>query len=420
MPSAAVRLFRLLVSLVLCLTACGRPAPAPNTASPPERIVVTTDSGLSLVDPVAGRVLLSAASVVSAPDLARWFGVSDGQLTAFDPRAALAHPWMPVPSGLVPAVVSNSGARLALAEPRGGGANPWLPVARARTRIAIVDPNGTAEPRLLDLDGNFEPEAFSTDDRSLFVLEYLPPQAPDRYRVRQAQLATGEVEQLVDRWKKVPIPNEETMQGTGRQQVAAPDRARLYTLYTHQPEHLHGRDLAAGVSTARGDVHAFVHVLSLSEGWAYCVDLPLPFGVGPASGHALTVTPDGMRVLVIDRTSGATAVVDTASLQVAPTIPGTPDPRADSGLAAAQLSPDGATLYVAGGSEVLAQDAASLAIRQRWPISGAMYGLAVSPDAQRLYLGLEDRLAVLDASTGRELRSFAVPELRSVLSVLAP
>ncbi|HEY3063530.1 MAG TPA: hypothetical protein VGL99_31545 [Chloroflexota bacterium] len=408
------RLLWLLPALIV--VACVRPLTQPIAGSQ-ERLLLATDTGLQVVDPAARRVLFTARSAVPSTDLARLFAVRDHTVAVLDAASGGPIAVLPLPDGLAPAVVSTSGLRLALAEPRDGGANPWLPAARARTRITIADPSGVVAPRELDLDGNFEPEAFSSDDRSLFVLEYLPPLAPDRYRVRQVELTSGAVVPLVDRFKRVPIPNEETMRGQGRQQVAAPDASRLYTLYTHQPDHLHGRDLAAGLGTARGDVHAFVHVLSLNEGWAYCVDLPLPFGVGPASAQALAISPDGARVTVVDRTSGALAAISTNTLDVTLNVPGTPDAWADRGLASAHYSPDGSTLYVAGGSELLALDGASLAVRSRWPVAASMNGLAVSPDGQRLYLGLEGRVSVLDATTGRELRSIAVPELRALKSV---
>jgi hypothetical protein len=277
-----------------------------------------------------------------------------------------------------------------------------------------VDTSNIAAPRRLDLDGNFEPEAFSSDDRHLYVLEYLPREAPDRYRVRQVHLASGRVEVLVDRWKHVPLASEETMRGTGRQQVLSPDSKVLYTLYTHQPDHLHGRDIAAGVTTARGNVHAFVHTLNLEQGWAFCVDLPAPFGVGPAEAHALALSPDGHRLIVADRTSGSMAAVDTESLEIRLNVPGTPDPHAAEGQAAAQFSPDGRTLYVAAGSEVSSFDPRTLARQHRFELASSVTGLRVGPHAQRLYVSLDERVLALDAATGRELTSIAVPGLRTL------
>src|SRR6202011_4271287 len=114
--------------------------------------------------------------------------------------------------------------------------------------------------------GNYAPDAFASDDQHLFVLEYQPPLAPDRYSVRSLDLKTGAVSGVGSR-SKTAAP-EETMRGARRTSVLSPDRQVLYTLYTNQPEHLHSRDLRAGMTQSSGDVYAFVHVLNLTEGWA--------------------------------------------------------------------------------------------------------------------------------------------------------
>ena len=60
--------------------------------------------------------------------------------------------------------------------PRGlgpGGAAPAFEDAHRGGR-----PDGVMEPWTYDLRGNFEPEAFSTDDRRLFLIQHLPAEAP--------------------------------------------------------------------------------------------------------------------------------------------------------------------------------------------------------------------------------------------------
>ena len=47
-------------------------------------------------------------------------------------------------------------------------------------------------------------------------------------------------------------------------------------------------------------MHAFVHTLSLDQCFAYCIDLPAPFGEGPAEGHAIAVGRSGGRPVVVD------------------------------------------------------------------------------------------------------------------------
>jgi DNA-binding beta-propeller fold protein YncE len=157
--------------------------------------------------------------------------------------------------------------------------------------------------------------------------------------------------------------------------VLAPDYRTLYTLYTKQPDHVHARDMVQAGGTGQPHVHvqAFVHVLSLTEGWAYCLDLPLPFGAGPAAAHTLALSPDGERLYVADRSTGSLAVADTKTLElsrVAPKqVPADVTARTAPG-AAAQVGP-GNTLYLAGGSELVAVDGAALTAERRWSVAGA-------------------------------------------------
>ena len=100
----------------------------------------------------------------------------------------------------------------------------------------------------VELPGNLEPEAFDITGQVLFVLDYLPPVAPDRYRVRVVDLHPRQLQPLFTRLKSVVPPGaEEEMRGEGRQAVYGTRKARqLFTLYTHQPEHEHTRDLING------------------------------------------------------------------------------------------------------------------------------------------------------------------------------
>ncbi|MDQ6669398.1 MAG: hypothetical protein M3069_01305, partial [Chloroflexota bacterium] len=111
---------------------------------------------------------------------------------------------------------------------------------------------------------------------------------------------------------------------------------------------------------------------------------------------------------VADRSSGMVAVADTTQLVLRATRNIGTDPRADAELAAAQVGPDG-TLYLAGGSDVLALEPRSLTVDRRLPVPGVARGLGLSADGQRLYLSLSDRVVALEARTGVELDSIALP-----------
>lgn len=381
-------------------------------------VLVTTGDGLAALDWTQGRLVYRAPHAVMTSDRTRLVATStrgeDGVLDILDLRTGARQASVSVPPRLTASVVSPDGRLAALASPETGtGASQ--PAGRTRSQIAIADLAGAVESRMLDLDGNDEPDAFSSDGQRLFVLDYQPPENPDRYRVRQVDLATGLVTGVLSR-NKVLVPEEE-MRGRRGTHILSSDRSTLYTLYTHQPDHLHSRDLAAGLTSTRGDVHAFVHVLNLAEGWAYCLDLPRPFGIGPADAHALALSPDGRWLYVADRSSGMLAVADTLQLQVR-TVSSLGADWADGQPAAAEVGPDD-TLYLVGTSEVLAVDARTLAVERRLPVPGEARGLGVSADGRRLYVSLVDRVAALDLTAGAEIGSMTLAGAERLV-VVAP
>ncbi len=175
--------------------------------------------------------------------------------------------------------------------------------------------------------------------------------------------------------------------------MLSPNRQVLYTLYTHQPGHRHTRDLISG---RPGNAHAFVHVLHLTERWAYCLDLPHPFGEGPASGHALAVSADGAVLAVLDSTSGSIAYADTSALAVSRIVS---LPAADA-MASLAFAPDGKRVLAGAARTVHVLDYGAGTVTANWPVPGVVRGLGVSPDGARVYCGGTDEVRWLDAGTG--------------------
>jgi YVTN family beta-propeller protein len=305
-------------------------------------------------------------------------------------RAELAGSW-------VPRVSSPDGDLVALTPSA---------AAHGRDHSTVLVSDGRTTRYRVELAGNYEPDAFGRSGVGLFVLDWLPPAAPDRYRVRLIDLATGRPGPLYTR-DKVPVPPgaEEEMRGQGRQAVYAPDRGTLFTLYTNQPDHLHTRDLVAGVKMT--EANAFVHTLNVELGWAYCLDLPEPFGDGPAAGHTVAVTPDGRRLLVADHTSGKLAVADTETLTVTSVVP----VRAGVGSAASAVSPDGGRLYLGIGSQIHVVDLATLTEAAHWPAFGDVSGLTLSADGRRLLVGYPHAVGWFDPVAGTRLGRVDVPGL---------
>lgn len=360
-----------------------------STATVPDVLLADSDRGLVVVG--GARPGLVGTRAVAGPDGAVLYAVTDDRvLVRWDPADGVPTRGADLGGGWVPRVVSADGRACALsrtpASPR--------PAGRART-LLLVAIDGRL--RRYDLGGVVEPDAFTSDNTGLFVLEWMPATAPDRYRVRLLDLASGAVRPLITR-DKVPVPAgaEEEMRGAGRQAVLAPDRQILYTLYTHQPGHRHTRDLIAG---RPGGVHAFVHVLHLTEGWAFCLDLPSPFGEGPAAGHALAVSGDGRRLAVLDAASGRLAFADTATLTLSriATIGGTAGQRRTASLA---FTPDGRRLLAGTGPTVVVLDPETGAGIARWPVPGPVRGLGVSRDSARVYAGGTDEVCWLQVGSG--------------------
>lgn len=180
---------------------------------------------------------------------------------------------------------------------------------RRWTEIVIEQPEEAAS-ETFRLKGDFEPEAFSTDESKLFMIEHL---SDTRYRVRMLKLHTGKVAPIGRLTKFAP----DSMRGVGRVQVYAPTGDALYTLYTRQLPNTAHRSL--GSYHNHGQVHAFVHVLSLEGAWAHCVDLKMPFGMDPDAINDIAVSKDGTFVYATD--GAQVAVIDAHDLKVLEMVP---------------------------------------------------------------------------------------------------
>jgi len=410
---------------------------SPTRAAPPGDVLVVelAAGALAAIDATTGRVLVGAAPSVLSGDGTRLVraeqpgsgtrltshrltdgaAVSGGTLTdrlavrATSPDGSLVA--LATPAGATPASTGSPGAN-----PAGPGTSPYRPAARERTTIVVAGSAG--QRNRVELPGNLEPEAFDVSGHFLFVLDYLPPTAPDRYRVRAVDLASGQLQPLLTRVKTaVPGGAEEEMRGEGRQAVYDPRRRLLFTLYTHQPDHLHTRDLIAGARPDAPHVHAFVHTLNLTERWAFCVDLPAPFGEQAAAGHAIALGPDGGTLYVVDATSGTVAAIDPDALTVSGTARFTP-PAAPATPAAVAFGGAGA-LLVGAGREVVTGSPTGGGSATRWSTDSRVRGLAGTADGARLYVGQDGAVVRVDAATGAVRRRINVPGLVALRQVVA-
>lgn len=410
------RFLVLIPAVVLATSACGassRGSDRSGTIRPETLLLDTGDGPLALRAP-SGAVVFESAGGLPSPDgslvvsTSRVGGAT--RLVASDARTGKTLETSRVRGDLAVRAVSERGDSVALMAPLPSGWDPWTPRPRSRTTIVVADPSGTLEPATYRLDGNFEPEAFSTDGGRLFMLQYLPPEAPSVYRVTVLDLARGSVDPVFGPYKGPA----ERMPGTRLEQVRAPDGSQLYTLYTSErPGYA-----PHGAPVPRNAVVSFVHVLSLSDGWAHCVGLPKPFWHRPASAEAIAASPDGTRLYVVDVGIGLVTVLDTSSLEILDTAPiGARIP--DAGRTTATVSSDGSTLFVGGGRTLLAIDTSTFGVSRRLTVPGDVFGLGLSGDGTELYVALGQGLEVLDPATGSELGVVPVTSPAPILQVSA-
>lgn len=351
--------------------------------------------------------------VVSAPGWSRLFTAvphsGSTEVVAIEPEDGSRRRVAMIQGDFEPAVVAQDGHAIALSPRRKVAGGPWVAEPREETNIVMVR-SGESQRRFR-LPGNFQPEAFSADAKRLFMIEYLPPTEPDRYRVRQLDLASGEVSPVGGRLKQ-PAPEE--MKGVGRTQNLSPDGATLYTLYTRQVESYPHGGPEHPEPNANSPVHSFIHVLNLEAGWAHCVDLPHPFGMSSTDDDALAISRDGRSIYVADGSAGRVATVDTQQLKVVRTADF--DKRAEGGKIAVQASDDG-TLFLTSGDKVLLMDGQTLTKRGEFHLPMATSGALLTPDDSALFVSVPDAVLKLNSSSGRIIDRFDVPGMVSIAGI---
>jgi DNA-binding beta-propeller fold protein YncE len=389
------------------LAGCGRRVHADPAV--PDPVLVDTDAGLALLRGSAAQVL--GAGVPTLGGTAIYTATATGAGTVLrrvETRTGQASAETPLPGRWVPRVVAPDDAQVALTAP---GGDRYRPVGRDRTTILVAAGGGVRHK--LELSGNYEPDAFAREGTGLFVLEWLPPTAPDRYRVRLVDLPSGRFTEMLTREKQpVPVGTEEQMRGQGRQAVTAPGGQTLYTLYTRQPG---AAPVEGGWDT---ESPGFVHTLDTSVGWAYCLDLPDPFGTGPAAAHTIALTPDGRHLLVADLSTGHLAIADTETLKILYVL----EVPNGTGTAYSAVSADGKRLYLGIGADLHVVNLDLLNTVARWDAGGEVRGLALSGDGSRLLVGYPGAVGWCGAGDGAPQGRVPVPgliELRQCYGALA-
>ena len=363
-----------------------------------QSLLVTDGAGtVARIDLRTGATEYTVSDAVPAPDRSRVYRTEVTEeatiLEELDPASGDVVGSASLAGTLEIRAVSPYGGAVALMAPQTRSADLYVPEPREYTSINVVW-DDDREARNYTLKGNFEPETFSTDEGTLFLIEFFPPETPDRYYVRQLALDSGEVAPVA----ATEVELNPEMRGHARAQVMAPDGRYLYSLYTmgagEEPVHI----ADAGGDSARW---AFVHALNLKDKWSYCIFLPLPFGTGPESSISMAISGDGKDLYVVDSINDHIAEIDARRLFVKRIeelrgleTDGTAPPLAVGertiyvGMVGTVLEVDRKTL-IPSAAFVIGDDATNFSIR----------GLDLAPDGHTLRISHATSISVVDMAT---------------------
>jgi hypothetical protein len=390
----------------------------PITSPPEDVLVLRTRAGTVTVGSSSGVVLSEGGRQLAAPDGSRLYAtVRSRGSTTLETRDSATGDVLSttrIRGRLDARAASLTGRAVALMAPLPVGVDTTYALPRARTTIVVADPTGESAARRYRLTGNFEPEAFSVDDTRLFLIQYLPAEAPSAYRVTFLDLGSGRVRSVFGRFKTPP----ERMPGIRLAQVFDPGTEQLYTLYTNRAAG-YGDDHWAKSSYGDREV-SFVHVLNLRKGWAYCAGLPRALWGHPASAQAMAPSSDGRFLYIVDSMRGRIAEMDTRTLEITRSQSIDLGPL-EHGRTSARVSADGNTLFVGDGGSSLARiDTGTLQMAGSWPLPGDVSGIALSEDGTRLYAALGGQVTVVDTDTGDPTTTLSFGGIESILHVATP
>jgi DNA-binding beta-propeller fold protein YncE len=377
---------------------------------PPEPVLVSDGQGrISLIDLETGEPAYTVTDAVRAPASSTIVRASEESDTTaveiVDPDSGEVVASTQVQGNLEIRAVSPFGGVVALMPHRQVTADLYVPEPREETTITVAWSDG-GEPRTYTLDGNFEPETFSTDETYLFLLEFFPAMRPDRYFVKQLDLVSGEVSDVETADLELGIELNPEMRGHARAQVMSPDGKYLFSLYTIGA----GEDPVHAPEDPETDRWAFIHTLNLDEKWSHCIFLPLPFGTGLESTMSVGIAADGKSLFVVDASTESVARVDARDLRV-DAVEQIPGLRSSLALPVA-VGPE--IVYIGLGDSVLEMGRKTLipnaAFFVNTPTTNLpIVGLELAPDGRTLRVAHGSSISVIDMPTEEIIATLTTP-----------
>jgi hypothetical protein len=278
----------------------------------------------------------------------------------------------------------------------------------AKSRFAVVD-LAASTTKVLELNGAFEFDAISPDGSVVYVVEHLDAAHDGKYQVRAVDVRNGLLKDgvIVDKSKL-----DEQMSGSAVEQLRLA-HGLVLTLY-------------------RGAEHPFVHALDTVNGGAVCIDLPASRddGTDRSDDWGLALAPDGSAVYAVNASLGVGAVIDPVKLDVRRTASFAPLAamamlakfgHGDMGITSRRVaaSPDGATVYAAGRTGVLALATKDLSVRGSLLDGTRVDAVGVTLDGGGLFVlrHADGRILRVDLATGRVVAEVAGAGFDRMLAV---
>ncbi len=393
-----MRALLIAVCVLVVVAGCGRAqfgtVPSSGDYKLYEAASTQTSELVSVIDSRTHSVERNLPLGTPSPDWTHLYSVQSNALVDVDPRTgATLHTLQlsgnfqlpPATMSGVPGGLSQDGHWLVLqafdaahssAPLECGGCPPPTGFPNA-THLFLVDTSYAKPARQVELQGFFQFDAVSNDGQRIYLIEYV---SSNDYHVRFYDMGAGQLDPTVIFDKS---DGSAAMSGSRLSGVASPDGHWLYSVYIRQ------------------DKGAFIHVLSMDNPVAFCIDLP---GDGYATNGdgfhwSLALSRDGSHLYAANGAMGIVAEVNTAAY--GPSITRTvhnpiTGPTAgifaqsvqakEVGANGAVLSLDGRTLVMSGATGVLWLDTATLHAQSRQLTSWTVWSLALSPDGKMLYV----------------------------------